>query len=266
MNEKNQKYPAKIITESTESFMTFQQEIQRSEMLISYLEVGNKLISKNSDKAKEYFISIYDHVNNPEIAKKSLTNNLDNYLNVEFYEIHLSSMIYVNTVDSFITYFKDILSEVVLAKPQVLKSQDSEKLDFILEHESMDDLINAIANKKIEELFYKGIEDIEKFFKSRLGIDIFKTDKEREVINLFIKQRNLTVHNRRKISKEFAKQFPKLKYEIGQYLNFEFRYVSTMNLHLFNFIGTIDEEISQKFKLKKISYNPKTAPNSGLKQ
>jgi hypothetical protein len=253
MNEENQNYPAKIITESTESFVRFQQEIQRSDMLISYLEVGNKLISKNSEEAKEYLIGIYDHVYNPEIAKKSLTNKLDGYLNVEFYEIHLSSMIYVNTIDNFTTYFKDILSEVVLTTPQILKSQESERLDFILEHELMDDLVNAIANKKIEELFYKGIEDIEKFFKSRLGIDIFKTDKEKEVINLHIKQRNLTVHNRRKISKEFSRQFPKLEYKIGQYLNFDFRYVSTLNLYLFNFIGTIDEEISQKFKLKKIS-------------
>lgn len=113
---------------------------------------------------------------------------------MEFYEIHLSSMMYVNTIDSFTVYFKEILSEVVLTKPQILKSQESEKLDFVLEYESMNDLINAIANKKIEELFYKGIEDIEKFFKNRLGIDIFKTDEEREVINLFIKQRNMTVH------------------------------------------------------------------------
>ena len=81
MNEKKQKFPAKIITESTESFARFQQEIQRSDMLISYLEVGNKLILKNSDEAKKYLTSIYDHAYNPEIAKKSLTYNLDHYLN-----------------------------------------------------------------------------------------------------------------------------------------------------------------------------------------
>jgi hypothetical protein len=253
MNEEIKNYPAKVITELTESFARFQQEIQRSDMLISYLEVGSELISKNKDDAKEYLTKIYDHAYNPEIVKKSLSNNLDSFLNVEFYEGHLSSMIYVSTIDNFTIYFKDILSEVVLAKPQILKSQESEKLDFILEYESMDDLINAIANKKIEELFYKGIEDIEKFFISRLKIDIFKTEEEKEVINLFIKQRNLTVHNRRKISKEFSRQFPKLDYKIGQYLNFEFRYVSSMNLYLFNFIAAIDEEISRKFKLKKIS-------------
>jgi hypothetical protein len=248
----NEKYPAKHIVDLTKSFSVFLQELQRSDMLISYLEVGSKFIAENNNDAKAYLKSIYDHVGNPENAKKAVNDNLDKYLDMNFYEIHLSSMIYVNSVDNFTTYFKNILSEVVLKKPQVLKSQDSEKLDFILEHESMDDLINAIANKKIEELFYKGIEDIEKFFKNRLGIEIFKTDNGREIINLFVKQRNLTVHNRRKISKEFAKQFPKLDYKIGEHLNFDFKYVSSLNLHLFNLVASIDEEISQKFKLTKM--------------
>ncbi len=253
MTEEKAKYPAKIVTEATESFVNFQQEILRSEMLISYLDVGNKYISKNSNEAKDYFTSIYDHEYNPEIVKNNLSTNLDSFLNIRFYEIHLSSMIYVNTIDNFTTYFKDILSEVVLAKPQVLKSQEAERLDFILEHDSMDELISSIASKKIEELFYKGIEDIEKFFKARLGINIFKTVEERETINCYIKQRNLTVHNRRKISKEFARQFPELENKIGQYLNFDFRYVSTINLRLSNFVGLIDKEISQKFKLKIIN-------------
>ena len=63
------------------------------------------------------------------------------------------------------------------------------------------------------------------------------------------------MHNRRKISKEFAKQFPEFETKIGQYLNFEFNYVSKINLILFNFLGTLDQEIFQKFNLKTISTN-----------
>ncbi len=253
MNEGNQKYPARIITESTESFIRFQQAVQRSEMLISYLEVSSKLISKNNNEAKQYLKRIYDNVHNPEIAKESLSKNLDTFLNLGFYEEHLCSMIYVSAIDNLTIYFKEILSEVVSAKPQILKSQETERLDFILEYESIGDLINAISDKKIEELFYKGIEDIEKFFKSRLGIDIFKTKIGKENINWLIKQRNLTVHNRRKISKDFAKQFPDLKNSVGQYLIFEFSYVSEINLQLFNFVASMDKEISEKFELKKVS-------------
>lgn len=253
MNEENQKYPAKVITESTESFTRFRQGVQRSEMLISYLEVSSKLISKNSNEAREYLKGIYDNVYNPEIVKEDLTKNIDIFLNIGFYEEHLCSMIYVSSIDNLTIYFKEILSEVVSAKPQILKSKETEQLDFILEHDSMEDLINSISDKKIEELFYKGIEDIEKFFKSRLNIDIFKTKQAKDNINRLIKQRNLTVHNRRKVSKDFARQFPDLKNSIGQYLIFEFSYVSNINLQLFNFVASIDEEISKKFKLKKVN-------------
>ncbi|WP_111684370.1 hypothetical protein [Winogradskyella tangerina] len=262
MNEKNLKYSAKIITTCTESFAIFWQEIQRSESLMSYLEVGNKLISNNYDEAREYYSNIYDHVYNPKTVKKSLDSNLDDFLSVKFYEIHLSSMIYINSIDNFTNYFKDVLSEVVVVKPEILKTQESERLDFILEHKSMDDLISSIASKKIEELFYKGIKDIEKFFQNRLGLEIFKTEVQRKNINFYVKQRNLTVHNRRKITKEFAKQFPELKNNIGEYLNFDFRYVSCMNLSLFNFLATIDEEISQKFKLKTMTLNNESALNN----
>ena len=224
-------------------------------MLISYLEVGNKFIEKNKEEAKKYFKAIYDHNQNPEEVKETIKSELDSFLDINYYQSQLSSMVYVKTVDNLITYFKEILSEIVISKPQVLKSQETEKLDFILDYDSMNDLVNAIANKKIEELFYKGIDDIEKFFKSRLGVDIFKSDTEKENINLLIKQRNLTVHNRGKISKEFSKQYskqnPDIENRVGEYFIFQFEYVSSINLYVFNFVAEIDEELSKKFKLKK---------------
>ncbi len=235
------KFPAKIIREATNSFMRFWAEMQQSEMLISYLDVGNKFIVENKEEARKNFLAIYDHAANPDEAKNILRNKSDAFLDIEYYNIPLSSMIYVKSIDNFITYFKEILSEIVLVKPQILKSQESESLEFILSYDSINELVNAIATKKIEELFYKGIEDIEKFFKSRLGITIFETKDQKDNLNLLIKQRNITVHNRRKISKEFAKQFPDLDNKVGEYLNFDFQYVNGVNLYLYNFLEQKDE-------------------------
>lgn len=252
-------FPAKNISEATNSFLRFLGEMQQSEMLISYLEVSNKFIVENKAEARNNFFAIYDHAGNPTEIRNMLENQSDAFLNIEYYNIPLSSMIYVRSIDNFITYFKEILSEIVLVKPQILKSQESESLEFILSYDSLDELISAIATKKIEELFYKGIEEIEKFFKSRLKIDIFDTVDQKEKLNFLIKQRNLTVHNRRRISKEFAKQFskefPELENKIGEYLNFDFLYVNRINLYLYNFLAQKDEEISNKFKLEKIKIN-----------
>ena len=251
MNPYEEKYLAKRVNEVTQSFLTFWRELERSEMLISYLEVGNKFIESNKEEAKKHLIDIYySNGQNPEEAKSNFEDNMDRLLNIHYYDSHLSGMVYIQAVDNFITYFKEILSEIVMVKPQILKSQDSERLDFILGYDSMGDLIDAIASKKIEELFYKGIDDIEKFFKSRLGIDIFKSDKQKDSINLLIKMRNLSVHNRRKISKEFTKQFPNPDFKVGEYLLFDFSYVSRINLTLYNFVAELDDEIAKKFQLK----------------
>lgn len=204
-------------------------------------------------KQKKHLQDIYNNDANPDKAKTELSILSEKFLNINYYENHLSALIYVRALDNFITYFKEILSEVVISKPQILKSKESENLDFILAFDTMDELAKAIATKKIEELFYKGIEDIEKFFKKRLGISIFKNENEKSNINFLIKQRNLAVHNRRKISKDFIKQFPDFNLEDGKYLTYTFSYVSQINLLLFNFLVDIDEEISKKFKLKKIA-------------
>lgn len=166
-----------------------------------------------------------------------------------FYERHFSQMAYSRSVDNFITYFKDILAEVVTKKPQILKSKDQERLDFILSHDNMDDLLKSISEKKIEELFYKGISDIEKFFEDRLGIKIFKDEETKREINKLIKQRNLIVHNRGRISKEFTNEFPELNYTVGLYLVFQYEHISQHNLLLSNYLVELDIEIAEKFDL-----------------
>lgn len=253
MNQEQYYFQASRINEATESFMTFWQTLYRSEMLISYLEVSSELIRKNENEARDKLTHIYYGLNhNPEYSRKNFESNLDVFLDLKFYETHLSSMVYTQTIDNLTTYFKDILSEIVKVRPQILKSKDTEKLDFILDYRNMDDLIEAISNKKIEELFYKGIEDIEKYFKDRLNIEIFKSENIKDNFNQLIKMRNLSVHNRGKVSKEFSIQFSEFKGKEGQYLQYDFPYVSGINLNMFNYLAELDDEISEKFKLKRV--------------
>jgi len=36
---------------------------------------------------------------------------------------------YIKSVDNFQNYFKEILSEIVLSRPEILKSKETERLD-----------------------------------------------------------------------------------------------------------------------------------------
>lgn len=247
------KHGAIVVDKATKSLIQFNNEIEQTELLMFFILIGDDYISENKEKARQTLVEIYDDPAN-EISVKLVeffkTEKADKLFDMMFYERHFSQMAYTRSIDNFISYFKDILAEVVIKKPQVLKSKDQERLDFILSHNNMDDLLKSISEKKIEELFYKGISDIEKFFEDRLGIKIFKDDKTRRTINILIKQRNLIVHNRGRIPMEFADEFPELNYQAGLYLAFEYERISQTNLYLSNFLVELDTEIADKFDLE----------------
>lgn len=249
------KFGAKVVYEATQSLWNFSYEIEQTEMFIVFILIGNRYISNNQQQAKKIVAELHKDSTNSasnHFANFIQTNDGDPFFDAAFYERHVCQMAYSRMIDNFTTYFKDILAEIVLLKPQILKSKDHERLDFILSHETMEDLIQAISEKKIEELFYKGINDIDKFFEDRLGVKIFKDEKTKQEINLLIKQRNLIVHNRGKISKDLIREFPDMEFKIDHYLVFDYETISELNLELNNFIIDIDEELSAKFHLEKV--------------
>lgn len=254
MREKfTNKFGASVVENVTQSLKNFGTEALSMEMLIAFLLVNDENLQDNIENSKEKVRKFHEDPEN-EIAKKMVSffssNEADQFFDIFFYEQHLSAMMYVRAIDNFTTYFKEILGEIVLSRPEILKSKETERLDFILSFDSQESLIKGIAEKKIEELFYKGIFDIEKYFLERLGIQIFKNDSDTDSINLLIKQRNLVVHNRGRISKEFVREFPNNSFEVGHTLKFEYEYISKINIFLNNYLIDLDIELEKKFGLE----------------
>lgn len=227
------------------AYLNAANEFEKVERLIIYLKTSNYLINRNFLVAQNKLLEL----NNLLEVPYSNNNNFDNEtLDINFFEMSLGSMMYIKTVDNFQNYFKEILSEIVIARPEILKSKDTEKLDFILSFNSREDMIKAIAEKKINSLFYLGINDIKKYFSDKLNVEIFK-DKEYD-INLIVKQRNLAVHNRGIINKDFMQEFPKEKGLIeNHFLKFDFTYVEKINHILYVIINEIDKTLSKKYNL-----------------
>ena len=163
-------------------------------------------------------------------------------------------MAYARIADNALCYFKEIIAEVVIKRPELLKSKEKETLEFIFSFDTMESLINAISEKKVNELFYGGVEDIKNYFNTRLGIKMFHNETEEKNFNQFVKQRNLLVHNRGIISKEFSKEFSteKVFYEVGNKLVFNYATLSIINGHIINLIAELDLQICEKFKLETI--------------
>lgn len=234
---------------ASQSFINSAVEFENIERILLYFKVSNNLINEDLLKSITKLKSFNEKLEAPYVLD---ANQEKEFLEVNYYETTLSTMMYVKAIDNFENYFKDILSEIVISEPRVLKSKEAEPLDFILSFNDYQSLITAIADKKVEALFYQGIEGIQKFFKERIGIEIFK-EKSYE-INLLIKQRNLAVHNRSKISKDFIRQFPNENFTENMYLSFKFDYVEKIIPALYKIINELDYAFSDKFNIAQVEF------------
>ncbi|WP_435134256.1 hypothetical protein [Formosa sp. A9] len=241
---------------ATLSYSTFLQNSGMTEFLIMFLTFAEHPEKENLK------LNLEKALRKAAQASKSEINILAEFLeksdsealfDVGLYEDIFGQMAYSRLVDSCLCYFKEVLSEIVRINPKILKSRDTEPLDYILSFDNMDDLIEDLVEKKISQLFYGGVNDIEKYFKSRLNIELFETIEDKKEFNQLIKQRNLIVHNRGIITKEFTKEFPIYSGHEGSMITFGFSKISMINNYLIEFLYNLDKRLSEKFKLKLIS-------------
>lgn len=156
---------------ATQSFINAGNEFEAIERILLYFKVSNFFINKDLLSSVKKLSEFNDELEVPYELNSELEKE---FLQINHYENTLSTMMYVRTIDNFINYFKEILSEIVIKNPNILKSKDTERLDFILSFKTFEELVNAITEKKVEALFYQGIKDIQQYFRDRLGIEIFK--------------------------------------------------------------------------------------------
>ncbi|WP_405248103.1 hypothetical protein [Cellulophaga sp. Asnod2-G02] len=247
------KFGVKVLKEGTGPFQIFTIETVNLEFLLIYILLAE---SSNEDlnNKKEYLKVLYKNNGDDNLIKFLESEKSDMIFLAKSYEKYFGQMAYTRITDNILSYFKDVLVEVIKAKPQILKSKEKEPLDYIFSFNNMEDLIEDITEKNIEKLFYGSIDDIKKFFSDRLGIQIFENKITEKNFEQFIKQRNLIVHNRGIISKEFAKDYSNehVTYTSGNILVFSYEDLSNINGVMTNLIANLDMKISEKFKLETL--------------
>jgi len=232
----------------------FLRELNSNELLLHYITLSQIYVKENKEAAKSKLIKLYqdETIDTSSVLIDFLQSQKGDILfDIRTYQHYYGQMAFSRAVDNLITYFKDILVEVTTQKPNILKSKDQERLDFILSFETIEELRRSLADKKINELFYKGIDEIEKYFEDRLNIKLFKSATDKTHLSMYIKRRNLIVHNRGRITKEYLREFPDSKFPENFFFTFSYEELSSLNVWLNNFVVYIDNEIAEKFELQK---------------
>jgi len=256
----NQKHPdivinrfgAKVLQKFTSSYRIFIEEATNLDLILIFILSAEH---KNKTKIKNDLLTNVLEEKEPNAASNAfnmylISEKSDEIFKAENYEVFFGQMAYSRIVDNALCYLKDILSEVVKREPKTLKSLKEQKThDFILSFSTIEELIKAISDKKIKELFYKGVDDIKKFFKSHLNVDIFENEQDEKDFSMIVKQRNIIVHNRGIISQELTDEFPFYKEKVGNKMIFGYRDISVANKIINNLIVDLDIKLREKYAL-----------------
>ncbi len=153
-------------------------------------------------------------------------------------------------VDNYLSYVSQILADIFRSRPETLRSNEQVRLDFVLSHESMSDLIAEIADRQVNKLSYQGMTELADYLKEKIGLDVFTSDENRKNIIKAIEIRNLIVHSRGVVNKIYLKRISDCGLEIGMDvpLDAQIGILAVKSLH--ESVQTIDDQARKKFGVK----------------
>jgi hypothetical protein len=97
--------------------------------------------------------------------------------------------------ESFDLYLTTILRDIFLSRPEMLKSGGTIDVATVIETGNYEDLIWQIVERKVHDLSYKPLSELQKFVVSRTGIDLFPSTEAFEITVVASEVRNLIAHN-----------------------------------------------------------------------
>jgi hypothetical protein len=165
----------------------------------------------------------------------------------------LGQMMFCRGLDSFFVYLSNLLMVICTAEPNILKSNEKVSLEFVVDHLRSDDLVSALVEKKVTELSYQGMEDLNRFFDEKLKLPLCTSPDEFQKLTLLNDVRNIIVHNRGIVNQIFKQKQPDHPAKLGSQIVFkDHNEVSDLIGSLVYLARHLDARAATKFKLSTI--------------
>lgn len=128
----------------------------------------------------------------------------------------LLQMMLCRIAENFETYLSDVLREALKAKPEMLKSRDEVRLDYVLRFSTLDELLDDLIDRKVSELAYFGMAKLDEWVNERMGISLVGKDSSLPIIIEAVETRNCIVHARARVGVKYLKNVPAPKFARGE--------------------------------------------------
>jgi hypothetical protein len=153
----------------------------------------------------------------------------------------------------FNDFFSGLVQAAALKRPETISSSTQLKVEDVLRFSSHRKLVEFLVDRKINELAYGGLKDMERYLAERLGIMMFNDETERSLLKLFVEARNINVHNGGVVNSIFANRVGVVdgfNYHIGKRFHVDFDDLIRMSENAMRVAMRLDREIAAKFRMQ----------------
>jgi hypothetical protein len=165
----------------------------------------------------------------------------------------LLEVILVRHVENYLNYLSSLLKEIFLERPETLRSSEKIELAYVLKHDSLDDLVKSVAERKVENLSYSSFEDLRGFFDDRFGLILFPDANLPTVAEAF-ETRNISAHNRCLIDKRYCSRTGTSPTSVGNRRELYKRHLDELVPLLFEAVRALDRSARKKLRLPGIRF------------
>lgn len=163
-------------------------------------------------------------------------------------------LMHARLIDLFLNYLSELFALIYISKPEMLRSSAEMKVDEILEHSTMDELIESIAEKKVNDLAYLGFVKLNKTIESQMGESLVPDPSDYREMILAIEFRNLFVHNKGIANMTYLNRVDDNSVVLGQKVT---SLKTTWMDTIAKIVLEIDSRFADKFAIERItSYSP----------
>lgn len=135
-------------------------------------------------------------------------------------------MSFVYLVALFDAYLFDVFYEVILHRPEVLKSGKQLSYEKALDFPSREALVEFLAKRELHELSYKSLREQVKYYEDRFGVSFEESGPSTDLLIHFRATRNLLVHNNGVVNHIYLEQLPSSRAKLGASVKVTFDYFS----------------------------------------
>ena len=105
-------------------------------------------------------------------------------------------MVLARAVDSYLAYLAELCVLLAVNNPRALGPGEGVPLELLIDHESVDEVVDALVRDRVFQLAAQGLEGLERWIADRFGFALFVEDAVRDRIVRLVEIRNLIGRHR----------------------------------------------------------------------